>query len=263
MLLLAALVSIALAGGCQMEGKKEEIKVVVSTTMVEAVVREIGADRVRTTSLVPADKLPEEFEPTGAHLKDVAQADLVILSGWEEWLPEVTEAIENPGNLALTSIPADLMLPYYHLDAADSVTEALVRKDPDGEVFYRFNRNDYRSRLAVETEDLCASMFGLGEVRVICSEAQADFLDWMGFDIVGTYGLPEDLAGEEKDRLIEVGRRNGVRLVVDDFHMGRNTGKRIADEIGAARVVLTRYPRGVTYLGLLRDSAEKLLFALD
>jgi ABC-type Zn uptake system ZnuABC Zn-binding protein ZnuA len=246
-----------------MEGQKAEIKVITSTTMLEVLVKEIGGDRVKTSALVPADELPEEFELGSGQLKDVARADLVILSGWETWAPDITEAIEKPENIALTSIPADLMLPYYHLDAADSVTEALVRKDPDGEVFYRFNRSDYRSRLAVEAEDICASMFGLGEVRVICSEAQADFLGWMGFDIVGTYGYPEDLVGEEKARLIEVGERNGVRLVVDDFHTGPSTGKRIADEIGAARVVLTRYPRGVTYIGLLRGNAEKLLTALE
>jgi zinc transport system substrate-binding protein len=230
--------------------------------MLEALVNEIGGDRVKVDALVPADRLPEDFEPAPGQLEDIARADLVILSGWEEWAPGVTGAVDKPENIALTGIPADLVLPYYHIDAADSVTEALVRRDPDGEVFYRYNRSEYGSRLAAEAKDLCASMFGLGEVRVICAEAQADFLDWMGFDIVGAYGGPEEVTGGEIARLIEVGGTNNVRLVVDDLHVGPEAGKRIADEIGAARVVLSRYPDDGTYIHLLRDNARKLIDAL-
>lgn len=262
-LCLGGLACLTFAGGCQREGRETELNIVTSTTMLGSIVREIGGDRVKTTSIVPYDALPENFEPGPGQIDAASRADLVIMSGYEKWAPRMSAAVKTQENLAFTGIAADLMLPYYHLDAADSVTEALVRRDPEAEVLYRFNRNDYRSRLALEAEDLCASMLRLDEARVICADAQAGFLDYMGFDIIGTYGSPDDLTRGETARLIEVGERNGVRLVVDDFHRGPDAGERIADEIGATRVVLKRYPESQSYIELLRESAEKLLAALQ
>lgn len=262
-LCMAALICVMLAAGCQKEGGRAEVEVMTSTTMLEAIVMEIGGDRVTVASLIPAEISPEEFVLKPEHVGRAAGADLIILSGWEEWAPEILRAGEGPGNVAATDIPGDLILPYLHLGAADSVTEALVRIDPAGEVFYRYNRNDYRSRLGIEAEDICASMFGLGGTRVICSDALADFLDWMGFDIIGTYGGPEEITHDESDRLVEVGRKNAVRLVVDDRHRGEDAGKEIAGEIGVARVVLTRYPDRASYIDLLRSNANDLVSALE
>lgn len=262
-LCLAALVCLSLAGGCQRESGGAAIRVMTSTTMLEAIVLEVGGDRVTVTALIPAEMPPEGFDFKPKHLDEAAGADLFVLTGWEEWAPVMLQAKDGPAHIAAIDIPGDLMLPYLHLDAVDSVTEALVLVDPAGEVFYRYNRTDYRSRLAAEAEELCASMFGLGETRVICSDAQASFLGWMGFDIVGTYGGPEEIPEDEVDRLIEVGKKNGVRLIVDDLHRGEDAGGRIAGEIGAARVVLSRYPDGGSYIDLIRSSADRLVSALE
>jgi len=260
---MASLLCILLAAGCQREGGEAGIEVLTSTTMLETIVMEIGGDRVRVASLIPAEMPPEDFVLKPEHADEVARADLIILSGWEEWAPEIINAGEGPGNVATTDMPGDLMLPHLHLDAADSVTEALVRIDPAGEVFYRYNRTDYRSRLGIEAEDICASMVGIGGTRVICSDALADFLDWMGFDIIGTYGGPEDISRNESARLVEVGKKNAVRLVVDDSNRGESAGKNIAGEIGAARVVLNRYPDRGSYIDLLRSNANDLISALE
>ena len=259
---LAALLCLSLSGGCQREGGGAEISVIAYTTMLETIVKEIGGDRVATTSLVPPGMAPEEFSLADEHIEKALDADLFVISGWEEWAPEILESGNRPENLAAIDIPGDLLLPYVHLDAADSVTEALVRVDPAGEVFYRYNRADYRSRLGIEAEEICAMMFGLADTRVICTEVQAEFLDYMGFDIVGTYGDHLDISSGEMAHLVEIGRKNAVLLVVDDAHDVGDTGERVADEIGAARVVLSRYPDGGSYLDLLGTNAEKIVAAL-
>ncbi len=260
---LAAFLCLSLAAGCQREGGGVEIRVMTSTTMLAAIAGEIGGNRVTVAALVPAGTPPDEFDLRPEHVEKALGADLFIMSGWEAWAPEILGSGSGAGHIAAIDTPGDLMLPYLHLEAADSVTEALVRTDPAGEVFYRYNRADYRSRVGIEAGDICASMSGLRDTRVICSDAQAEFLDYLGFDIVGTYGGPEDLSVEEAARLTEIGRKHAVRLVVDDLHMGKDAGKSIAREIEAVRVVLTRYPDGGSYLGLLKANADKLISALD
>lgn len=261
-LCLTALAAAVILTGCQRE-RQERIKVVTSTTMLEAIVREVGGDRVSTTSIIPADRSPESFVIGATQIQAALRAELFLHSGWEEWAPRVTEAAKAPERIARIDIPGDLMLPHIHIDAVDSVTEALVRHDPDGEIFYRYNRNDYRSRIAMAAEDVCTSVVGFQGVRVICAETQGDFLDWMGFDIIGVYGCPDHLSPEETARLVELGRQNAVRLVVDDLVSGENAGREIADAIGAARAVLTRFPGRGSYIELLRKSADELISALD
>lgn len=260
---LMALVCLSLAASCQVDRQKVEVRVATSTTMLAAIVREVGGDRVSAAALVPAEIPPEQFEPGPRQLDSASEADLIVLSGWEEWAPDVSRAADEPERIAVTGIPGDLLLPYHHLDAADSVTEFLVRRDPDGEVFYRYNYTDYRSRIGVEAEDMCASVVGISGARVICAETQADFLDFLGFDIVGTYGGPEDMSRAESERLIEVGSRNEVALIVDDLHRGEDTGKGIAESIGVPRVALARYPARGSYIELLRSNTERIVSALE
>lgn len=253
---------LSLAAGCTREGDGTTIKVVTSTTMLEAIVKEVGGDRVTVAALIPAEMPPDKFHLSAENLDVIAASSLFVYTGWERWVPEIALGGDRPVHIVGVHISGDLMLPYYHLEAADSVTEALVRIDPGGEVFYRYNRTDYRSRIGIEAEDACAYMYGLAGARVICAEPQAEFLDWMGFDLVGTYDRPEETPPGEADRLIEVGRRHGVLLVVDDLHTGGDMGRRIAEGIGASRVVLTRYPAHGSYTELLRSNAATLTSAL-
>ncbi len=254
---------LAPAGGCQREGGRGEVRVVTSTTMLEAIVREIGRDRVSAAALIPAGTGPEDFDIPAEGLERAAAADLVILSGWEKWAGRVGEAVHDPRRIALTGVHADLMLPHYHLEAADSVTEALVRADPGWEVFYRYNRGDYRSRVAAEVDRVCASLAAAGPARVICAEPQAELLAWMGFDIIGTYAPFRGPSEGEIARLVDVGRRHGARLVVDDAHAPQEAGKRIAAGLGVPRVVLTAYPDRGSYIDLLGSNAARLVSALD
>jgi hypothetical protein len=259
---LPALICLCLAAGCEVERRKVEVRVVTATSMLAAIVGEVGGDRVTAAPLAPAEVLPERFELEPRHLDAIAEADLVVLSGWEEWASDASRAADGPGHVAITGIPGDLVLPYYHMDAADSITEILVRADPAGEVFYRYNHAAYRSRIDAEAEDMCARMSGLNGTRVICAEVQADFLDFLGFDIVGTYACGEDMSRVETDRLVEVGLRNEVALVVDDLHCGDGPGKRISEQMGVPRAVLARYPAGGSYPDLLRSNTGRILSAL-
>jgi hypothetical protein len=62
--------------------------------------------------------------------------------------------------------------------------------------------------------------------------------------------------------LITTGRRNKVRLVVDNRQSGPSVGVGVAREIGAGHVVLTNFPVGDSYLDALRSNVEALKQAL-
>jgi len=49
---------------------------------------------------------------------------------------------------------------------------------------------------------------------------QKDFVKWMGFVVVGEFGPPEKLSSADIERLIAMGRENGVEMVVNNLQSG-------------------------------------------
>jgi len=71
---------------------------------------------------------------------------------------------------------------------------------------------------------------------------QQGFLKWAGFDVVATYGRPEELSPKKMQELINKGKEAGIKLVVDNLQSGPDAGAGIAEEIGAAQVI-SNFPR--------------------
>ena len=258
-IITAAALSLAIMPGCQ---KEERIRVVASTEMLEAIAAEVGGDLVITKSLFPGLTDPAHSQIGPGHMKSIGDADLLILLGWEEWAIRIPEMDNAPGEVLTTGIPGSLMLPHNHADAADSVAAGLARIYPGGEVFYRFNLADYKARIENEVGEVCGAMARYHGTRVICSDSQADFLDYLGLDIVGTYAAGEPLPPEEAERLIEVGKRNNVRLVAYGVRDGEMPGREIAEGAGAELVPVTDYPVDGSYIKALRKNVEEITRAL-
>jgi zinc/manganese transport system substrate-binding protein len=103
---------LVLLGGGAAEAKK---KVACTLTTIEALVREIGADKVEAFSLSAGDQDPHFVSPTPSLMKKVREADLMLEIGMqlELWADEVANGSGNPrifrgakGRIALsTGIP--------------------------------------------------------------------------------------------------------------------------------------------------------------
>ncbi|MCK4262745.1 MAG: zinc ABC transporter substrate-binding protein, partial [Dehalococcoidia bacterium] len=83
------------------------------------------------------------------------------------------------------------------------------------------------------------------EVKVICAEMQAGFVNWAGFDVIATYGRPEELSVAEVEQLIVQAREAGVALVIDNLQSGgTENSATMARDIGAAQVTISNFPGG-------------------
>jgi hypothetical protein len=96
---------------------------------------------------------------------------------------------------------------------------------------------------------------------------QVDFVSWLGFDIVATYGVPEALSLQDLAQLAAEGRAAGARLVVDNLQSGVGFGAKLAHEINAIHIVLSNFPGPMpatpTVLDLFAQNAEALFSAIE
>jgi zinc transport system substrate-binding protein len=258
----AVLLAILLTGGgCQREAETG-ISIVTSTTMIEAVVKDVGGSRVSTQALVPGGMCPGHFDIKPRQMQQIERSDLFLYHGWEHWLPKVTQVTGLGTQIVQIDISENWMIPDIHTQAIDSVRDLLTSLEPDREAYYRKRAIEYENAVSDEARSICEAFRPYEATPVICSELQAEFLTWAGFDVLGTYERPEGMSPKTMEDLITTGRRNKVKLVVDNRQSGPSIGAGIAREVGAAHVVLTNFPVDGSYLDALRSNVRALQQAL-
>jgi zinc transport system substrate-binding protein len=97
---------------------------------------------------------------------------------------------------------------------------------------------------------------GVEDVKVICADMQAGFVSWAGFDIVATYGRPEDLSVTGKARLVVEAQEAGVALVIDNLQSGAAETS-MAQDIGAIQVTISNFPGGFENTEIWEKAIDK------
>jgi hypothetical protein len=98
-------------------------------------------------------------------------------------------------------------------------------------------------------------------VRVICSAWQEPFLTWMGYEVVATYGPPDQATAARAAALADVAK--DIDVVVDNLQSGPPAGQALARDVGARHVVLTNFVLGSNYLEALEANVDTLLGEAD
>ncbi|MGJ8517902.1 metal ABC transporter substrate-binding protein [Carnimonas bestiolae] len=146
------------------------LNVVASFSVLGDVVKQVGGDRVKVSSLVPADGDPHEFEPTPRDAGRLNNADLVFLSGFglEGWLDRLVTASGYKSHAITVS---EGIKPIKAAEEDDdqhrhggtdphvwnnvsnvklwvnNIEQALEKKDPAGAETYKANATRYRHQL--------------------------------------------------------------------------------------------------------------------
>jgi len=93
-----ALTVVAACGGSDDNGDDDaapaKLKVVATTTQIEALAREVGGDKIDLVGILPAGADAHEFEPTASDLRAIEEADVVLRHGvgLDNWLDDTIEA---------------------------------------------------------------------------------------------------------------------------------------------------------------------------
>lgn len=250
------------------------IKVVTTTEDLAAIAREVGGDKVQVQSLARGEQDPHFLEAKPSLILKLSQADLLVEVGLEleiGWLPALKIGARNgkilngePGHvdassgirlMEIPSGPIDRSAgdvhpqgnPHYWLDpenerqVARNIAEGLTRIDPNNQVLYD-------QSLAAFIKRLDAAILGwqeqlkpfAGEKIVTYHNSWPYFLKRFNLISVGEIepkpGIPPTTAHLMK--LIEVIKREQVKIIVMEPYFSDQAPKFIAEKTGAKVVVL-------------------------
>jgi zinc transport system substrate-binding protein len=257
------LVTMACLGFAELSGGKKQLKVVVTTTHLGCIVREIGGARLDVVSLIPGGACPGHFDIEPATAKKIADADIFISHHWEKRFDGILKGIDNAGLIRKYTITkGSWMVPSVNALAVAEVTEMLCDVDAVGSTVYKANLATYQKQLHQSMLEISERVKPYRGVRVLCSDQQEEFLRWLGFTIAGTYGRPDDMNIKETATLMAKAKNAGVRLIIDNLQSGANAGTSMAKDLKIPHVTLTNFPEGNTYLQSLNDNVQRIVDAL-
>jgi len=285
----------------QAAGAQEKIKVLASFSILADLVREVGGDRVEVSTLVGANTDMHGFQPTPAHAKAVAAAQLVVINGLglEGWADRLVKAanykgarlVATKGVKALTAEVeghghnhkhkhSDRYDPHAWQEVANvkiyvtNIRDALAEVDPAGKDTYAKNASAYLQKLEALEAEIKQLFAGLSEKerRVITShDAFHYFGDAYGIEFLAAQAAGGETQPSARDvaRLIQQIRKEGVKAIFVENISNPRVIEQIAKETNA-KVGGTLYSDALsaangpaaTYLDMIRHNAKTIAAAL-
>lgn len=299
-LLLAALVAVALlpaaCGGTADDGT---LTVVATTTILGDVVKNVVGSDGEVVVLTPVGADPHDFRASATQVAAINRADLVVANGLllEEGLADVLDAARGDGVRVLEIGPLVDPLPFG--DAAGDIADEGSR-DPHvwldpirmaeasrliantlAEVAPSIDWSPRTTAYAAELEatDVAIaatlSTIDAGNRRLVTNhDSLGYFADRYDFDIIGvvipggsTLGNP---SSQELADLVEVIRREGVRVIFGETTQPSVLAEAVAAELGESVTVVSLYTGSLgepgsgaeTLIGMMTTNARRIAEAL-
>jgi len=247
-ILVLSLVIVPILGGCT-PTETPRLKVVTSTSLLASVVERVGGDRVDVVNIIPPAQCPGHFDVKPGDIQKLADADLFLLHGWqgEMFAQELITSANNPDlTVVKIDIKGNWMTPSVQLAAIDEITAILGQVDAKNSSAYQESAAGYKDKIEAKEAEIEAKLAqaNLSDVNVMCAEMLIGFVEWVGCNLVASYGRPDSLTPQVVKELVDKGRAAKATLIIDNLQSGRDAGAGIAEELGCKRLILSNFPGG-------------------
>lgn len=227
------------------------VGIVTGSSQISSAVRDIAGDKLEITNIIPGGMCPGHYDVKPGDVEALANGELFIIHNWQQDKANITGLIEAANNPDLPIRVIDIadapMRPSYQIEMVDRISLILSEMYPGDSDYYQesaANRKEVISAKEVEIKDRLENANFSG-IKVLCDKMQAGFIGWLGFDVIASYGRPEDLSIGEMEQLLTKGNQAGVLLVIDNLQSGGTANSEgIARDTGAIQVVISNFPGG-------------------
>lgn len=250
-----------------------EPNLVVGNAILEDVVRDLAGRNTAIRNIIPGPMCPGHADMRPGDIESVRNGATLLITAWQQKLPVVTGLIRasqvDPARVKVIEVDGNGMIPDNQIAISKAVAGALCALDGVNETGYGARLAERVAAIEKFSTALKAEFDAAqaGQFKVVCSAMQEPFLRWAGFDVVATYGRPEDMSVAETERLLGQVKAEAVALVVDNLQSGAGTLRELAArDTGAEHVVLSNFPGGFenteTWERCMRHNADRLRSAL-
>ena len=273
-LLIAALVGISLTFLIRAQHAQPSIDIMAGSSLITDIIQDVADGKVETRPLIPPGVCPGHYDVKPSDIVALANSSALFIHDWQQNMKNITglvKAADNPDLvIKVINVPDMPMVPQIQAETTDKIAQALGEVDPENSAYYQEKAEERTQAILAKGEEVKDKLqdANVSGVKVLCVEYQAGFAEWAGFDVVATYGRPEDLSAAEMEELIVEAKEAGVALVIDNLQSGATAMSTVmAQIIGAIQITISNFPSGFenteTWEKAIDKNVDLLLEALN
>jgi len=259
--------------GCT-ESNQPSTDIMAGSSLIANIIQDLADDKVETRVLIPPGVCPGHYDVKPSDIEALANSEALFIHDYQQYFQNVNgavEAAENPDLIVtVLNVTGNWMVPAVQAEAVDKISQALGEIDPENAAYYQQRATQRAQAILIKGEQVQQRLMdaGVEGVKVLCAEMQAGFVGWAGFDIVATFGRPEDLTPTQVVDLIDEAQEAGAALIIDNLQSGSTTlGASLEQDIAAIPVTISNFPGGLenaeTWEKAIDKNVDLLLAALD
>ena len=273
-LLIVALVAILVTVLVLARHARPSTDIMAGTSLITNIIQDVAGDKMETRTLIPSGVCPGHYDVKPSDIEALANSKALFIHNYQQNYENVTGAIEAAENpdliITVLNVTGNWMTPPVQAEAVGKIAQALGEIDPENDAYYQERAADRKQAILAYGEQVknTFQQAGVDGVKVICAEMQAGFVKWAGFDVVATFGRPEDLSPADLAQLITEAEQTGVALIIDNLQSGATAlGESIGQDIEAIPVTISNFPGGLenteTWEKAIDKNVDLLLEALN
>ena len=275
-----------------------KIQIVTTLFPLYDIAKNIGADRVEVSLLMPPGVEPHTFEPKPTDIVRINEADCFVYTGrfMEPWAEDIIKGVTNKklivvdaskGTKIIPAVfpdkkePAGALDPHIWLDFDNAkimvrnITQALELRAPTDKAFFKQKADDYNRKLS-ELDAAFRKTLNACKSKEIIYGGHYAFGYWAkryGLRYVAAQGVSPDAEPTAKDlaRLVDQIKKNNIHYVFYEELTTPKIAETIAGEANAKLLLLNaahnltkdQFQRGVSFFDILTADLENLKIGLE
>ena len=250
------------------------VDIMTGSSFITNIIQDVADGELETRTLIPPGVCPGHYDIKPSDIEALANSKALFIHNFQQTYANVNGAIEAAENpdliITVLNVTGNWMVPAVQAEAVNKIAQALGEIYPENAAYYAGNATERAQAILVYGEQVKDRLqdAAVDGVKVICAAMQEGFVRWAGFDIVATYGRPEELSPADVQQLITEAIEAGVVLVIDNLQSGSTTlGVSMEQDIEAISVIISNFPGGLknteTWEKAIDKNVDLLLDALN
>lgn len=251
-----------------------KVNIMAGSSLITNIIQDVAGGKVEARTFIPPGVCPGHYDAKPGDIVALANSQAFFIHDYQQNFQNVQgliEAAENPDLvIRVINVTGNWMTPPVQAEAVTKIAQALGEIDPENAAYYQEKAAERVQAILAKGEKIKERLqeAGVEQVKVICAEMQQGFVRWAGFDVVATFGRPEDLTPAQVEELLVEAQEAGVALVIDNLQSGATTvGASIKQDIEAIPVTISNFPGGLenteTWEKAIDRNVDLLLGALN
>lgn len=240
--------------------------VVVSTSMIRALVQDVVGDQFQILALLSPASCPGHFDLKPANARLIRKAELIISHPFQKAMLEILrQHVQGEERWLILPEEKSLTLPDQYLQMGRYLLSIFSGKFPKKRPLLEKQWLQRQSAISQIAEE-CRKKFstsGAASFPLMASFRQQEFLEFWGFPLMGIFDVPGGTSMSTLKELIQRGRREKVRGIIGNLQSGDREAKLLAAKIQVPMVMLSNFPGGEpgmeSYKDLLQVNSGKIL----